>query len=183
MATKRIKDLTTTATALDLVSSRYGVIDTPDITKKLPGNLLIGSGSGGGGLFQFVPGTTTFSDILPALEEGKMFVLVHELPSGETSENYYIGVTSNTLNSVSRIVLVNVNQTDMTFYAVDNSDNWTGPSSVSIDASGKVALIETPEDLADFYHGMVQHVRKCIEDGWSVKDSVDYDNLLNQIDE
>ena len=140
MATKRIKDLTTTATALDLVSSRYGVIDTPDITKKLPGNLLIGSGSGGGGLFQFVPGTTTFSDILPALEEGKMFVLVHELPSGETSENYYIGVTSNTLNSVSRIVLVNVNQTDMTFYAVDNSDNWTGPSSVSIDASGKVAV-------------------------------------------
>ena len=140
MATKRIKDLTTTATALDLVSSRYGVIDTPDITKKLPGNLLIGSGSGGGGLFQFVPGTTTFSDILPALEEGKMFVLVHELPSGETSENYYIGVTRNTLNSVSRIVLVNVNQTDMTFYAVDNSDNWTGPSSVSIDASGKVAV-------------------------------------------
>ena len=140
MATKRIKDLTTTATALDLVSSRYGVIDTPDITKKLPGNLLIGSGSGGGGLFQFVPGTTTFSDILPALEEGKMFVLVHELPSGETSENYYIGVTSNTLNSVSRIVLVNVNQTDMTFYAVDNSDKWTGPSSVSIDASGKVAV-------------------------------------------
>ena len=48
MATKRIKDLTTTATALDLVSSRYGVIDTPEITKKLPGNLLIGSGSGGG---------------------------------------------------------------------------------------------------------------------------------------
>ena len=140
MATKRIKDLTTTATALDLVSSRYGVIDTPDITKKLPGNLLIGSGSGGGGLFQFVPGTTTFSDILPALEEGKMFVLVHELPSGETSENYYIGVTSNTLNSVSRIVLVNVNQTDMTFYSVDNSDKWTGPSSVSIDASGKVAV-------------------------------------------
>ena len=51
------------------------------------------------------------------------------------------------------------------------------------DASGKVALIETPEDLADFYHGMVQHVRKCIEDGWSVKDSVDYDNLLNQIEQ
>lgn len=140
MATKRIKDLTTTATALDLVSSRYGVIDTPEVTKKLPGNLLIGSGSGGGGLFQFVPGTTTFSDILPALEEGKMFVLVQELPSGETSENYYIGVTSNTLNSVSRIVLVNVNQTNMTFYAVDNSDNWTGPSSVSIDESGKVAV-------------------------------------------
>ena len=49
------------------------------------------------------------------------------------------------------------------------------------DASGTVALIETPEELSDFYNGMVQHVRQCIEDGWSVKDSVDYDNLLNQI--
>lgn len=47
MATKRIKDLTTTATAEDLLASRYGVLDTPDITKKLPGNLLGGSGSGG----------------------------------------------------------------------------------------------------------------------------------------
>lgn len=65
MATKRIKDLTIIATALDLVSSRYGVLDTPNITKKIPGNLLVG----GGGLFQFVPGTTTFSDILPALSE------------------------------------------------------------------------------------------------------------------
>lgn len=51
------------------------------------------------------------------------------------------------------------------------------------DASGTVALLETTEELADFYHGMVQHVRQCIEDGWSVKDSVDYDTLLNQIDE
>ena len=51
------------------------------------------------------------------------------------------------------------------------------------EASGTVALLETPEELADFYHGMVQHVRQCIEDGWSVKDSVDYDTLLNQIDE
>lgn len=46
-----------------------------------------------------------------------------------------------------------------------------------------VAFIETPEELADFYHGMVAHVRMCIEDGWSVKDSVDYDNLLNQIEQ
>ena len=51
------------------------------------------------------------------------------------------------------------------------------------EASCTVALLETPEELADFYHGMVQHVRQCIEDGWSVKDSVDYDTLLNQIDE
>ena len=41
----------------------------------------------------------------------------------------------------------------------------------------------TPEELAEFYHGMVRHVRECVESGWSVKDSVDYDNLLNQIDE
>lgn len=49
MATKRIKDLTTTATAADLHSNRYGVLDTPEITKKLPWNLL-----GGGGGSQFV---------------------------------------------------------------------------------------------------------------------------------
>ena len=42
---------------------------------------------------------------------------------------------------------------------------------------------EAVEELADFYHGMVAHVRMCIEDGWSVKDSVDYDNLLNQIEQ
>lgn len=51
------------------------------------------------------------------------------------------------------------------------------------DAQGTVTMIETPEELADFYHGMVAHVRQCIEDGWSVKDSVDYDNLLNQMEE
>ena len=51
------------------------------------------------------------------------------------------------------------------------------------DASGTVTVIETQEELADFYHGMIAHVRQCVEDGWSVKDSVDYDNLLYQIDE
>ena len=50
-------------------------------------------------------------------------------------------------------------------------------------ASGTVAVIEKPEELADFYQGMVRHVRECVESGWSVKDSVDYDNILNQIDE
>lgn len=50
MATKRIKDLTSTATAADLLSNRYGVLDTPDITKKLPGNLL----GGGGGTVDIV---------------------------------------------------------------------------------------------------------------------------------
>ena len=48
MATKRIKDLTSTATVADLVADRFGVLDTSDITKKLPGNLLGGGGGGGG---------------------------------------------------------------------------------------------------------------------------------------
>lgn len=60
MATKRIKDLTSTATAADLRSSRYGVLDTPEITKKLPGNLL---GGGGGG------GTVIAGTIYPSLQE------------------------------------------------------------------------------------------------------------------
>lgn len=50
MATKRIKDLTSTATAADLLSNRYGVLDTPYITKKMPGNLL----GGGGGTVDIV---------------------------------------------------------------------------------------------------------------------------------
>lgn len=95
---------------------------------------------GGGGLFQFAPGTTTFSAMLAALEAGKTFVHVYAPSSGAILKTYYIGVTSNTLNGVSRIVLVNTSQTDMTFYTVDDSDNWTGPTTISIDASGKVAV-------------------------------------------
>ena len=95
---------------------------------------------GGGGLFQFAPGTTTFSAMLAALEAGKTFVLVFAPSGGAISKTYYIGVTSNTLNGVSRIVLVNTSQTAMTFYTVDDSDNWVGPATVSIDASGKVAV-------------------------------------------
>ena len=58
MATKRIKDLTTTATAADLNSSHYGVLDTTNITKRLPGNLL-----GGGG------GTVVAGTIYPTLQD------------------------------------------------------------------------------------------------------------------
>ena len=50
MATKRIKDLTATATQMDLVSENYGVLDTSKITKKVPGYLL--GGGGGGELIQ-----------------------------------------------------------------------------------------------------------------------------------
>lgn len=60
MATKRIKDLTSTATAADLLSSRYGVLDTPDITKKLPGDLL----GGGGGTVDIV-----FFDVMWDVDE------------------------------------------------------------------------------------------------------------------
>lgn len=45
MATKRIKDLTSTATKMDLISENYGVLDTSKITKKIPG-YLFGGGSG-----------------------------------------------------------------------------------------------------------------------------------------
>lgn len=58
MATKRIKDLTSTATAADLGYGRYGVLDTPNITKRVPGNLL-----GGGG------GTIVAGTIYPTLQD------------------------------------------------------------------------------------------------------------------
>lgn len=95
---------------------------------------------GEGGLFQFTPGTTTFSQMLAALEAGKTFVLTYAPSGGAILKTYYIGVGSNTLNGVSRIVLVNTSQTNMTFYTVDDSDNWTGPTTISIDTSGKVAV-------------------------------------------
>lgn len=48
------------------------------------------------------------------------------------------------------------------------------------DTSGTVAMvavIETPEELTQFYHGMVSHVRMCVEDGWKEKDAFSYDLL------
>lgn len=48
MATKRINELTQTASQADLKAGRYGVLDTPNGTMRLPGNL-IASGGGGGG--------------------------------------------------------------------------------------------------------------------------------------
>ena len=93
MATKRIKDLTSTATAADLLSGRYGVLDTPDITKRLPGNLL---GGGGGGVdtsvvvFEVSYSESiadyiypTYQDVASAVSAGKMPVLlryVHNSP-------------------------------------------------------------------------------------------------------
>lgn len=101
---------------------------------------VVGGSGGGGGPYTFIPGTTTFSAMLAALEAGKTFVLVYAPSGGALLKTYYTGVTSSTLNGVSRIVLVHTSQTAMTFYTVDDSDNWTGPTTVSIDASGKVAV-------------------------------------------
>lgn len=84
MATKRIRDLTTTATSADLLSSRYGVLDTPDITKKLPGNLLGGGGSGNG--IEYIDVATTMTDILSIIDNGKLPVMREIAGQGY---NYY----------------------------------------------------------------------------------------------
>ena len=44
MAGKRIKDLMSTATSADMVAGAFVPLDTPDKTKKLPIELLGGSG-------------------------------------------------------------------------------------------------------------------------------------------
>ena len=93
MPTKRIKDLTSTATAADLLSGRYGVLDTPDITKRLPGNLLGGGGGGGNtGVVVFEVSYSesiadyvypTYREVASAGSAGKMPVIllcVHKSP-------------------------------------------------------------------------------------------------------
>ncbi len=92
MATKRIKDLTTTATVADLVADRYGVLDTHYITKKLPGNLLGGGGGGGGteiALFEIMwdldEGDYIFpsaQDVIQAVSEYIEVLLVFHSPNG-----------------------------------------------------------------------------------------------------
>lgn len=93
MATKRIKDLTSTATAADLLSGRYGVLDTQYITKRLPGNLLGGGGGGGDtGIVVFEVSYSesiadyvypTYGEVASAVSAGKMPVIllyVHNSP-------------------------------------------------------------------------------------------------------
>lgn len=85
MATKRIKDLTSTATVADLISGRYGVLDTPDITKRLPGNLLGGGGGGDTGIVIFEVSYSesiadfaypTYREVADVVSAGKMPVLL-----------------------------------------------------------------------------------------------------------
>lgn len=83
MATKRIKDLTSTATSEDLLSGRYGVLDTQYITKRLPGNLL--GGGGGGGDTDIVVFEVSYSEsiadyVYPTYEEVASAVSAGKMP-------------------------------------------------------------------------------------------------------
>lgn len=78
MATKRIKDLTTTATQMDLISENYGVLDTSGITKKVPGYLL-GGGSGGDG--------KTYTGIAPVNVDNINDTIEVDIMQGASSDN------------------------------------------------------------------------------------------------
>lgn len=67
MATKRINELTQTASLADLRAGRYGVLDTPNGTKRLPGNL-IASGGGGGS----VVASAIFSTVSDMVADGNI---------------------------------------------------------------------------------------------------------------
>lgn len=75
MAKKRIKDLTATATQMDLVSENFGVLDTSNITKKVPGYLLGGSGGGEGNGIVYITPTTTQSEVAAIVSSGKLPVM------------------------------------------------------------------------------------------------------------
>ena len=75
MATKRIKDLTSTATQMDLVSENFGVLDTSNITKKVPGYLLGGGGGGEGNGIVYITPTTTQSEVAAIVSSGKLPVM------------------------------------------------------------------------------------------------------------
>ena len=75
MATKRIKDLTATATQMDLVSENFGVLDTSNITKKVPGYLLGGGGGGEGNGIVYITPTTTQSEVAAIVSSGKLPVM------------------------------------------------------------------------------------------------------------
>ena len=75
MATKRIKDLTATATQMDLISENYGVLDTSAVTKKVPGYLLGGGGGGEGNGIVYITPTTTQSEVAAIVSSGKLPVM------------------------------------------------------------------------------------------------------------
>ena len=85
MATKRIKDLTTTATQMDLISKNYGVLDTMDITKKVPG-YLFGGGGGGDGIVYITPSTTQ-NEVAAIVSSGKLPVM--QVVAGQGYNYFY----------------------------------------------------------------------------------------------
>lgn len=86
MATKRIKDLTATATQMDLISENYGVLDTSGITKKVPGYLL-GGGSGEGNGIVYITPTTTIDEVAAIVSSGKLPVM--QVVAGQGYNYFY----------------------------------------------------------------------------------------------
>lgn len=86
MATKRIKDLTTTATQMDLISKNYGVLDTTDITKKVPGYLFGGGGGGGDGIVYITPSATQ-NEVAAIVSSGKLPVM--QVVAGQGYNYFY----------------------------------------------------------------------------------------------
>ena len=86
MATKRIKDLTATATQMDLISENYGVLDTSNITKKIPGYLFGGGGGEGDGIVYITP-ATTWDEVTAIVSSGKLPVM--QVVAGQGYNYFY----------------------------------------------------------------------------------------------
>lgn len=87
MATKRIKDLTATATQMDLISENYGVLDTSNITKKVPGYLFGGGGGGEGNGIVYITPATTFDEVTVIVSSGKLPVM--QVVAGQGYDYFY----------------------------------------------------------------------------------------------
>lgn len=147
MATKRIKDLTTTATSADLHSNRYGILDTPEITKKLPGNLL-GGGGGGGSDSQFVlvrsDMTTNFTneeyqDCTDAVAAGQA-VCVQFVRNSRTFQVQLTQVETDTGLLVFEVDVANIHMT----YEVSGTNN--AHSITEIDYQNGTPIFNTLQD-------------------------------------
>lgn len=47
------------------------------------------------------------------------------------------------------------------------------------DGSPVYQRFETMDEFSDFYNKSVEHIKKCIEEGWKEKDSVDYVQIMS----
>lgn len=106
MATKRINELTQTASQADLKTGRYGVIDTPDGTKRLPGNLIGGSGSGSGSIsISIYPSLQDAIDDESSLTVGDVFETNGFHSSGDGGAARYVVNDTGTANDMDIIQL------------------------------------------------------------------------------